>query len=142
MCGADPHSFTPSILGLLHRDDKDRVLATVQQTLEDHRPFDLENRITRLDGELRVLHSQGRVVVDESKQVVRMVGTAQDITERKGLETQLRAAQQIEAVGRLAGGIAHDFNNLITAISGFTEMVLDTLDETDSRRADLLEVQK
>jgi PAS domain S-box-containing protein len=142
ICGAEPHSFNPSILGFLHPDDKDRVLATVQRALEDHRPFDLENRITRLDGELRVFHSQGRVVLDESNHVVRMVGTVQDITERKGLETQLRAAQQMEAVGRLAGGIAHDFNNLITAISGFTELVQSTLDETDPRHEDLLEVQK
>ncbi len=142
ICGAEPHSFSPSILGLLHPDDKDMVLTAVKRTLEDHRPFDIENRVTRLDGELRIFHSQGRVVVDESNQVVRMVGTAQDITERKGLETQLRAAQQMEAVGRLAGGIAHDFNNLITAISGFTEMVQSTLDETDPRREDLLEVQK
>jgi PAS domain S-box-containing protein len=142
ICGAEPHSFTPSILGFLHPDDRDMVLTAVRQTLEDHRPFEIENRFIRLDGELRVMHSQGRVVVDESNQVVRMVGTAQDVTERKRLETQLRAAQQMEAVGRLAGGIAHDFNNLITAISGFTEMVLGTLDETDSRRGDLLEVQK
>ena len=142
ICGADPETFSPSIVDLLHPDDRARVLASVQQTLDDHRPFDIENRLIRLDGELRIIHSRGRVVVDESNQVVRMVGTAQDITERKGLETRLRAAQQMEAVGRLAGGVAHDFNNLITAISGFTEMVLDTLDETDSRRADLLEVQK
>jgi signal transduction histidine kinase len=67
---------------------------------------------------------------------------AEDVTERHHLEQQLRHAQKMEAVGRLAGGVAHDFNNVLTAMLGHLEMLGDQFAQNDPRHAELGEIRR
>jgi PAS domain S-box-containing protein len=65
-----------------------------------------------------------------------------DLTERKLLEEQLRQAQKMEAVGRLAGGIAHDFNNILTIITGNCQLILKNLSSNDPLYKDIEQINR
>ncbi|MFN7995721.1 MAG: PAS domain S-box protein [Bryobacteraceae bacterium] len=70
------------------------------------------------------------------------ITTSIDITERLHLQNQLRQAQKLESIGRLAGGVAHDFNNVLTVISGYGELLSNALPMTDSLRAYVDEIKR
>ena len=72
---------------------------------------------------------------DDEAGFLGMLCLAQDVTQQKSLEAQLREAQKMEAVGQLAGGIAHDFNNLLCAITGYTELALEQTPPSRRRTA-------
>src|SRR5207247_3079525 len=98
-------------------------------------------RVRTAKGEYRVGEFSATPQLHEGR-LVGILGIGRDVTERVQLEQQLRQAQKMEAVGRLAGGIAHDFNNLLTAITGYADLLLEPLAADDRRREDVVEIRK
>ena len=104
-------------------------------------------RARRADGELRWLSNHATAIRDDDGEIVAIQGMLDDVTaeveadqERADLESQLRHAQKMDAVGQLAGGVAHDFNNLLSVIQNYTDFAMEGLDPSERRFEDLQEV--
>jgi PAS domain S-box-containing protein len=91
----------------------------------------------RKDGSLYTEEMTITPVPDELGEIRHFVAIKSDITERRRLEEQARAAQKMDAIGRLAGGVAHDFNNALAVILGFSERALRRLAPPDPLHHDL-----
>lgn len=101
-----------------------------------------EARMKRADGGPVHVVANLIGVFDETGGLARIQGYLFNDTGRKELEEQLRHAQKMEAIGRLAGGVAHDFNNLMTAVTGYSELVLTKLRPDDPLRPSIEEIAK
>jgi PAS domain S-box-containing protein len=143
--GCPPGLFDGSeeaFFGLVHADDRDTTRQAIEGAIVARQDFDVAFRAVGPDGVTRWIESRGRVRYDPDGVPTQIVGADTDVTERKLLETQLRQAQKMEAIGQLAGGIAHDFNNLLTAILGYAKFAADALVPGDQRRLDVEQVIK
>ncbi|HEX9704730.1 MAG TPA: PAS domain S-box protein [Gemmatimonadales bacterium] len=101
------------------------------------RPAFFERPLLRRDGSIGVVEINARALADG-----RFLATMRDVTERRQLETQLRQAQKMEAVGRLAGGVAHDFNNILTAIFGYADLLAEEFPDASPARQAIEEIRK
>ncbi len=90
----------------------------------------VEYDLRRRDGRIVRVCENARVVRGDDGRVLYFEGTLTDVTEKKEIEERLRIVQEAEAGGRMAGAVAQDFGNALTAISGYSRLILDDLPES------------
>lgn len=134
---ADAYASPLSWLDGVHPEDRERVR---QAALEKQAAGTYKEtyRVVRPDGSIRWVRDHAYPVRDATGTVARIVGAAEDITERKELEEQFLHAQRIEAIGTLASGVAHDMNNILAPLVMVAPLLRSKL--TDPRDGELLNI--
>jgi len=125
----------------VHPEDELTIQTLFQESFLAKADRTAQFRYRHAGGAWRLFESVVNWALDETGNPMKAVVVARDIEDRKHMEDQIRHAQKMEAVGRLAGGVAHDFNNLLTAINGYSDLLLRSLDKMDPRRADVEEIK-
>jgi PAS domain S-box-containing protein len=123
----------------LHDGEYERLTELLIRTNEIK---DVETEWKRRDGTPITVRCSGRRINDEGGMPAYFEVFAEDVTEKRVLEKQLRMAQKMEAIGRLSGGIAHDFNNLLGVIIGYSRVLKKELGGNSALCEHAVEIEK
>jgi PAS domain S-box-containing protein len=115
----------------VHEDDIEELRRVVRAALDKGEQFRHVYRIRTAGGAEKWVWEQGGGIRDARGRIVAIEGFVTDVSDLKRLETEMRRAQKLEAVGRMAGGAAHDFNNLLTTIGGHARLLRNGLGGDD-----------
>ncbi|MDR3473685.1 MAG: ATP-binding protein [Devosia sp.] len=125
-----PPDFRPNLANLhtrLHPDDVQPLLTWHADLAAGRQRDPIEIRVRLPNGEERVNLNDGRPMAGPDSVIRHVVGTAQDITERRLIESKLAQSQKMDALGQLTGGMAHDFNNMLGIIIGNLDLLTPLL---------------
>lgn len=121
-----------SFLDAVHEEDYEWVRQEVERQHEGN--YDVQYRIVRPDGEIRWIWDRARPIQNESGEIYRMVGVAEDITDIKLKEDELMHARKLEYLGEFSSGITHDFRNYLAVILGNAEILEEDIQDSGNRK--------
>lgn len=136
-------------LRIMHPEDREHAELELRSFVENKGTGVQQYRWLAKDGTVVWVETQMVLINDAKGQPFSLRGISIDVSARKSMEEalqkseeQLRQSQKLESVGRLAGGIAHDFNNMLTAINGYSDLILREIGDDDSLKKKVLEIKK
>jgi PAS domain S-box-containing protein len=136
--GQQPAAFQSvgmTILTCVHPDDRAMFRAGYSRMGITGTPHEMEYRIVRPSGEIRVIRELARPKHDANGRTIGMAGVIQDITEQKAAGDALLRAEKLKTIDQVMGGIAHDFNNLLTIIGLNIDAVVESVDLPEDLRS-------
>ncbi len=138
--GFEPYEFRPSydiVLDFVHPEDRARSDAAFKRAVEEKKSFAFEQRIIRMDGQERILYQRGEVVLGADRNVSKVLGTAQDITDRKYREQELeRVHKELLGASRRAGmaevatGVLHNVGNVLNSVNVSAMLISERLSKS------------
>jgi PAS domain S-box-containing protein len=124
--GEDAVSLGAPSFDLIHPEDRDRARQAVERALRDRAPWTVEYRLLFEDG-VRIVQARGDVVLGADGAPVRLIGTVQDITDKREAEARIMFADRMVSVGTLALGVAHEINNPLAYVITNLDMVSEEI---------------
>ena len=137
--GLSPETFQPrrgELARYLHAEDRAHIYQWLTDMERGVQREAVDFRTVRPDGTVRVCNVEARHVFDADGRLSKLIGTLQDVTDRRLTEQQLVQAQKMETIGQLSGGMAHDFNNVLGVIIGNLDL-LERLTRQDAEAEQL-----
>jgi PAS domain S-box-containing protein len=130
-----------SIFNLISPDCQDHCEATFHKVISSEDVHFINTKFVSKDGSQVIIEGNACCRFKDGKPFETQC-IFRDVTEKKRMEEELRQAQKMESIGTLAGGIAHDFNNILSAVLGYTQLAMLSIDNPDNIRNNLDEVLK
>jgi PAS domain S-box-containing protein len=129
--GLAPQEFGATyeaFLNSVHPDDREFVKKSVDKTLSEGKPYSIDHRIVRPDGSERIVHEEAEVFFDENGEAIRMIGTVQDITERKRVEDRIQHLHRVLEAIRNINQLIISEKDLQKLLQGTCEILSQTRD--------------